>query len=71
MARDKKENEIFNSVQESVGILDTSAGNLALDVIQTVGPRGHFLREKHTRDYFRKLHFSDVVLVPDTGGSYR
>ena len=65
------ENEIFNSVQESVGMLDTSAGNLALDVIQTVGPRGHFLREKHTRDYFRKLHFSDVVLVPDTGGSYR
>jgi len=36
-----------------------------------VGPRGHFLREKHTREFFRKLNFSDVVYVPDTDGTYR
>jgi trimethylamine--corrinoid protein Co-methyltransferase len=44
---------------------------MALDIIQAVGPRGHFLREKHTRDYFRKLGFSEIVHVPAAGGSYR
>jgi trimethylamine--corrinoid protein Co-methyltransferase len=65
------ERELYHSVRDAVAGLDTSPSQMALDVIQTVGPRGHFLREKHTRDYFRKLGFSEVVHVPDTGGSYR
>jgi trimethylamine--corrinoid protein Co-methyltransferase len=65
------ERELYNSVRDAVAGLNTSPGHMALDVIQTVGPRGHFLREKHTRDYFRKLGFSEVVHVADTGGSYR
>jgi trimethylamine:corrinoid methyltransferase-like protein len=44
---------------------------MALDVIQAVGPRGHFLRERHTRDYFRKWGFSEIVYIADTGGGYR
>ena len=63
--------ELYNSVQENAAKLDTSPDYLAIDVIQAVGPRGHYLREKHTRNYFRKLGFSDVVHVPYTGGSYR
>jgi trimethylamine--corrinoid protein Co-methyltransferase len=65
------ERELYSSVRDAVAGLDTSPGQMALDVIQTVGPRGHFLRERHTRDYFRKLGFSEVVHVADTGGSYR
>jgi trimethylamine--corrinoid protein Co-methyltransferase len=65
------ERELYHSVRDAVAGLDTSPGHMALDVIQTVGPRGHFLREKHTRDYFRKLRYSEVVHVADTGGSYR
>jgi trimethylamine:corrinoid methyltransferase-like protein len=65
------EGEIYHSVRNSVAGLDTSPGHMALDVVQKVGARGHFLREKHTREYFRKLSFSEVVHVPDTGGSYR
>jgi trimethylamine--corrinoid protein Co-methyltransferase len=65
------ESELYNSVRDAVAGLNTSPGHMALDVIQTVGPRGHFLGEKHTRDYFRKLGFSEVVHVADTGGSYR
>jgi len=64
------EGEIYNNVRDSVEGLDTSPGHMALDVIQKVGPRGHFLREKHTREYFRKIGFSAVLHVPDTGGSY-
>ena len=51
--------------------MDTSPGQMALDVIQAVGPRGHFLREKHTRKHFRKLDFSEVMYVADTDGGYR
>jgi len=65
------DSEIYNNVRDSVAGLNTSPDYMALDIIQSVGPRGHFLREKHTRDYFRKLGFSGVVHVADTGGSYR
>ena len=63
--------ELYYSVQENAAKLDTSPNYMALDVIQSVGPRGHYLRERHTREYFRKLGFSEVVHIPDTGGSYR
>jgi trimethylamine--corrinoid protein Co-methyltransferase len=63
--------EIYNNVRDSVAGLDTSPHHMALDVIQSVGPRGHYLREKHTRDYFRKLDFSETLYIVDTGGSYR
>ena len=63
--------EVYNNVRDSVAGLDTSPDHMALDVIQAVGPRGHFLREKHTRDHFRKSGFSEIVYITDTGGSYR
>jgi len=63
--------ELYNSVQENASGMDTSPEYMALDVIHTVGPRGHYLRERHTREYFRKLGFSEVVHIPEPGGSYR
>ena len=63
--------ELYNSVKENVEKLDTNTDYLALDVIQSVGPRGHYLRERHTRNFFRKLPFSEIVHVPEEGGSYR
>ena len=63
--------ELYSSVLENAKGLDTSPHQMALDVIQSVGPRGHFLRERHTRKYFRQLNFSDIVHVPDVAGTYR
>ncbi|MBW8011541.1 MAG: hypothetical protein FVQ83_09935 [Chloroflexi bacterium] len=63
--------DTYHSVRNSVGGLDTNPDQMALDVIQAVGQGGHFLRERHTRDYFRKLNFSEIVYIPETGGSYR
>ena len=63
--------EIYHYVCESLTGLDTSLDHIALDVIQAVGPRRHFLREKHTRDYFHKFSFSEIIYKADTGGSYR
>jgi trimethylamine--corrinoid protein Co-methyltransferase len=63
--------ELYYSVRNNAGQLNTSPDYMALDVIHSVGPRGHFLRERHTREYFRKLGFSEIVHIPDVGGSYR
>ncbi len=63
--------ELYASVRVNASELNTNPDYMALDVIKAVGPRGHYLRERHTRDYFRKLRFSDVIYIPDKGGTYR
>jgi trimethylamine--corrinoid protein Co-methyltransferase len=63
--------DIYHRVRIDVAGLDTAAEALALDVIKDVGPRGHFLRERHTRDHVRKQQFSDLVAQPAQGGGYR
>lgn len=63
--------EIYHSVRLNAAQLNTDPDNMALDVIHTVGPRNHYLKEKHTRDYFRKLDFPKVVHVYDSADGYR
>lgn len=63
--------ELYHAVRADLAELNTSPDYMALDVIDAVGPRGHFLRERHTREYFRKLDFSDVQLIPTKDGEYR
>jgi trimethylamine--corrinoid protein Co-methyltransferase len=63
--------EQYYEIKDDLEALDTSPKYVALDVIDAVGPRGHFLRERHTREYFRKLRFSDVLHVPAKEGKYR
>jgi len=63
--------ELYHSIRVDAAELDTSKDEMALDVIHAVGPRGHFLGERHTRDFFHKMDLSDVVHVPDQDGSYR
>jgi len=63
--------ELYHAVQADLAELNTSPDYMALDVIDAVGPRGHFLRERHTREYFRKLGFSEVQQVPTKDGEYR
>ena len=63
--------ELYHSVRANVAGIDISPDKMALDVIQTVGQRGHYLGQHHTRDYMHKLDFSDVVHIPDKDGGYR
>jgi trimethylamine--corrinoid protein Co-methyltransferase len=63
--------ELYHAVRADLAELNTSPDYMALDVIDAVGPKGHFLRERHTREYFRKLRFSDVVHVPAKEEKYR
>ncbi len=41
--------------------IDTSAEALALDVIAEVGPRGHFLAQKHTRRHVREIWIPELT----------
>ncbi len=63
--------DIYHRVRIDLAGLDTSREALALDVIKEVGPRGHFLRQRHTRDHMRRRRFSDLVAQPGPEGTYR
>jgi len=65
------ESEIYNNVRDSVMGLDTSPDHMALDVIQAVGPRGHFLKEKHTRRHMREMGYPELTAEPKPDGGYR
>jgi trimethylamine--corrinoid protein Co-methyltransferase len=49
------DDEIYHTHRILAQGVDTTADGLALDVIKTVGPRGHFLAQKHTRKHMRKI----------------
>jgi len=45
--------------------------DISLDVIKAVGPRGHYLREKHTRKHIRDFHYSPILRQLDAEGNLR
>jgi trimethylamine--corrinoid protein Co-methyltransferase len=63
--------DIYHQVRIDAAGLDTSRDAFALDVIKAVGPRGHFLAQKHTREHMRTWQWSDLTLQPQEGGGYR
>lgn len=48
--------EIWEQVRRTAEGLEVSEADLALDVIQAVGPRGQYLRHPHTLANFRRLY---------------
>ena len=57
------DNEICGEVLRLVGGVSLEADSLATEVIRKVGPGGHFLAERHTRENLMREHFmpSDIV----------
>jgi trimethylamine--corrinoid protein Co-methyltransferase len=49
------DDEIYHTNRVMAGGIDTSPEQLALDIIKTVGPGGHFLNQKHTRKTIRDI----------------
>jgi trimethylamine--corrinoid protein Co-methyltransferase len=49
------DDEIYHTHRILAEGIDTSPDELALDVIEAVGPRGHFLFEKHTRQMIENI----------------
>jgi trimethylamine--corrinoid protein Co-methyltransferase len=65
------DSDIYHRVRLDAAGFDTSPEALALDVIKQIGPRGHFLLERHTRTHLRQRQFSDLVAQPAEGGGFR
>jgi trimethylamine---corrinoid protein Co-methyltransferase len=63
--------DIYHRVRLDVAGFDTSPEALALDVIKKVRPRGHFLRERHTRTHLRQRQYSNLTGQPRPDGGYR
>jgi len=56
------DDEIYHTHRVLLEGVDTSADKLALDVIKTVGPGGHFLGQKHTIRERAKESFEKILL---------
>jgi trimethylamine--corrinoid protein Co-methyltransferase len=55
------DDEIYHSHRILSGGLDIGIANLALDLIESVGPGGHYLAEKHTRRNIRERWIPDLT----------
>jgi trimethylamine--corrinoid protein Co-methyltransferase len=53
-------NEIIEKVKRYMSGMRVDEDRLALDVIDKVGPGGHFLLEEHTMMYFREIWYSKL-----------
>jgi trimethylamine--corrinoid protein Co-methyltransferase len=53
-------NEILHMVEQFMHGMPVNDETLALDVIDRVGPGGHYLEEQHTYDHFRDIWYSDM-----------
>ena len=55
------DHEICMEVYHSYKKVEFDESDLALDVIKSVGPGSHFLREKHTRQHIRDFFLSPIT----------
>jgi trimethylamine--corrinoid protein Co-methyltransferase len=55
------DDEIYHTQRTLLQGIDTSADKLALDVIKTVGPGGHFLGQKHTSRTIRDIWLPELT----------
>jgi trimethylamine--corrinoid protein Co-methyltransferase len=65
------DSDIYQRVRFEAAGLDTSPESLALDIIKQVGPRGNYLRQRHTRDHLRQRVFSDLTSQVSADGQAR
>ncbi|MGZ8422052.1 MAG: trimethylamine methyltransferase family protein, partial [Nitrospira sp.] len=65
------DSDIYHRIRTEAAGLDTSREALALDVISDIGPRGLFLKHRHTRENLRRRAYSDLTAQVDPSGGLR
>ncbi len=63
--------EIAMNVYETYKTFELKDLDENLDVIKAVGPRGHYLRQKHTRKHLRDFHYAPYFDQHDQAGNLR
>jgi trimethylamine--corrinoid protein Co-methyltransferase len=65
------QNEMCMDTYDMYYKFEFDPADLALDIITKVGPRGHFLAQKHTRKHIRDFRLSKIVGKKDDDGEER
>ncbi len=65
------DSDIYHRVRTELAGLDTSREELALDIIKQVGPRGLFLKHRHTRENLKRRKYSELTEQVDPSGKMR
>ena len=65
------DHETCQSAYELLSGFDFREADMALDVIKKIGPRGHFLKEKHTRQHIRDFRLSPLLRQKGPDGRLR
>lgn len=65
------DSEIAMNVYDTYKAFEFKDLDVSLDVIKAVGPRGHYLRQKHTRKHMRDFHYSPIFHQQGTDGNLR
>jgi trimethylamine--corrinoid protein Co-methyltransferase len=65
------DDDLYQRVRVEVAGLEVDPESLALDVIKEVGPRGSFLKHRHTRVNLRHRLYSDLTGQPTANGRLR
>jgi len=65
------DSDVYQRVRTEAAGLDTSREEMALDVIKQVGPRGLFLRHRHTRENLKRRKYSELTEQADPSGKSR
>jgi len=65
------DSDIYHRIRTEAAGLDTSREELALDVIKEVGPRGLFLKHRHTRENLKRRKYSELTAQADLSGKMR
>jgi trimethylamine--corrinoid protein Co-methyltransferase len=63
--------DIYHRARHALMRMDVTPETMALEVIAAVGPGGHFLGQKHTREYMRTAMKPAVTHEPAPNGKYR
>jgi len=65
------DSDIYHRIRTEAAGLDTSREEMALNVIKQVGPRGLFLKHRHTRENLKRRKFSEMATQTDPSGKMR
>jgi trimethylamine--corrinoid protein Co-methyltransferase len=65
------DDDLYHRARYSLLPMDVSPETLAIDVIDKVGPSGHFLNQKHTRTHMRTSMVRSVLHQLDSMGKFR
>lgn len=65
------DSDIYHRVRLDAAGLDASREAMALDVIKEVGPRGLFLKHRHTRENLKRRQYSGLTGQADPSGKMR